>query len=164
MKTNIIFVLLFFAFCTVAKAQHATAFTYYFVNCNLESNDVYVFTTPKAFTYIKGSTYVFAPFELEKLAEKRIGNVVKQIDTSWTGLYSNQLSNGNRIGLESYESTYQEIRSYMLKLYQNKQNQTYRDKETNIILLSLETGEVLSKSTLPASSASTRRSGTANAN
>lgn len=162
MKTKLLpFLLLIF--CITAKAQNATAYHYYWVNCNLAEKNLYVFTVPKAFIYIKGSTYVFAPFELEKLAEQRIESFAKQIDPDWTGLYINQLSNGSSTGLLSYQATYQDLQSKMQLVYRENQKLSYRQKAVEVVLINLETGNVTSQYTLPATSDSNKRSGAASA-
>lgn len=162
MKTKL-FTLLLLILCISVKAQNAIAYNYYAVNCNLTDKNLYVFTVPKAFTYIKGSTYIFAPIVLEKLAEDRIEGFAKQMDPDWSGLYINQLSNGSDTGVSGYQATYQDMQSKMQLIYRENQKLSYRQKPVEIVLINLETGSVTSQYTLPQTLDSNKRGGTVSA-
>ena len=146
------------------KAQNATAYAYYFVNKDIGSKDVYIFTSPRSFQYVKGSSYVFNPAEFERIARKLIENRLKSYDPSFNGLYVNQLSNGSNTSFKDLKNTNQEIHDKMIRLYQAQQKEQYRPKAVEIVQVDMETGRTLSEYTLAATKLKSPKKGAGNAN
>lgn len=148
----------------MGNAQSSTAYAYYFINKNLGGKDVYLFTSPKAFTYPKGSSYAFAPVQFEKKAQRMIEQKLQEYDPSFNGLYVNQISNGANTSLKNLNKTNQEIKDKMLQIYQNQKSTTYRSSNVKIALIDFETGSVLSEYSLPATSLNTKNGNAGNGN
>lgn len=150
-------------FCSiVSKAQNAAAYAYYTAFGNTSGTDFYVFTSPKAFKYIKGSIYVFAPVTYEELAKKSIEAKVKTIDPSWTGLYVNQAI--ENVSMSNYNDTRNEIEKKMKDLYQTNQSRSYRGNAVKIIMIDMETAQVVSELSLNATSLKNNNGSAGNAN
>jgi hypothetical protein len=109
-----------------SHAQTATAYAWFTVNSTVGTKDVYVFTSPKAFNYTKGSTYVFPPVQFEKVAKNVIENKLRDYDGSFNGLYVNQISNGTRTTLGGFEKAKKEIEAQMLQTYNSEKEKSYR--------------------------------------
>jgi hypothetical protein len=158
------FLTLVLLFLTQAsKAQTATAYAWFTVNSTVGTKDVYVFTSPKAFSYTKGSTYVFSPVQFEKVAKNVIENKLRDYDGSFNGLYVNQISNGTRTTFGGLEKTKKEIEAQMLETYNSEKEKSYRGNEVEIVLIDFEHGTTLSKYSLPATAVNSKKSGAANA-
>jgi hypothetical protein len=162
MKLKLMTLLLLFSIA--AKSQTSTAFAWYFINKTGNGKDVYLFTSPKAFTYPKGSSYAFAPVAFEKIAQKTIEQKLKEYDPYFNGLYVNQISNGANTSLKNLENTNQEIKNKMLQIYQDQKNATYRGSDVKIALIDFETGSMISEYTLPATTIKTKNGSAGNGN
>jgi len=145
------------------QAQNATAYQWYFINKNLGGADAYIFTSPKSFTYAKGSSYVFAPVSIEKMAQRSIETALESIDASSNGLYVNQISNGARTSFKDEYATMEEIKDQMSKLYRIKQ-QEVRNSDIKIVLIDITDGETISEYSLTATKNNSYRRGAANGN
>lgn len=161
MKTKLLLAILLLSSFAL-KAQNETAYNYYTINQSLAGKDVYVFTTPKPFKYIKGSNYVFAPVGFEKIAKQSVENKLKTLDPSFNGLYVNQISNGTRTSFKNLQSTNQEIKDKMMEVYNYQKNQNYHGAVI-ILLIDLDTGASLNEYSLSASSLKTNQGSPGNA-
>ena len=133
-----------------SNAQNSTAYAYYSALCNLNGKTAFIFTSPKAFSYPKGSTYLFAPPQYESISKKTVEKAGKAIDPSWNGLYVNQLIEHATSTPTNYNNALQEVKNELTRIYKDQQSQTNRTGTFDFKIVDMETGnEILSYSLAP---------------
>jgi hypothetical protein len=147
----------------LVDAQNATAYQWYTINKPVGGKDIYLFTTPKAFTYPKGSTFAFPPVQYEKQAQAIIENKLKEFDPASNGLYINQITNGSRTSFMTYEGTKAEIEQAMQDLFTRLKQSSYRANDIEIVNIDFVTGNTLNTYSLPATKGGSNKTKTAGA-